>query len=149
MKIAQDLAGYSLGDADLLRRAMGKKNCTCLQKKKNITNIFDLFPAFPSPFSSRPLPIHIHPRCYRLYDDLKSCEYCLSAGNQWGATTNRCELSGSVFHCPQFTDEERGFYCTWREEGRNSMGMIVLNDDEGSLHSSLHHIAYLLSLTLP
>ena len=25
MKIAQDLAGYSLGDADLLRRAMGKK----------------------------------------------------------------------------------------------------------------------------
>ncbi|GIS48898.1 MAG: hypothetical protein Ct9H90mP22_4860 [Gammaproteobacteria bacterium] len=25
MKIAQDLAGYSLGDADLLRRAMGKR----------------------------------------------------------------------------------------------------------------------------
>ena len=25
MKIAQDLAGYSLGDADLLRRAMGEK----------------------------------------------------------------------------------------------------------------------------
>ena len=25
MKIAQDLAGYSLGEADLLRRAMGKK----------------------------------------------------------------------------------------------------------------------------
>ena len=26
MKIAQDLAGYSLGDADLLRRAMGKES---------------------------------------------------------------------------------------------------------------------------
>ena len=28
MKMAQDLAGYSLGEADLLRRAMGKKKAT-------------------------------------------------------------------------------------------------------------------------
>jgi DNA polymerase III alpha subunit len=26
MQMAQDMAGYSLGEADLLRRAMGKKN---------------------------------------------------------------------------------------------------------------------------
>jgi len=34
MKIAQDLAGYSLGDADLLRRAMGKKKRAELEKQK-------------------------------------------------------------------------------------------------------------------
>ena len=36
MKIAQDLAGYSLGDADLLRRAMGKKKVSEMIKHRNI-----------------------------------------------------------------------------------------------------------------
>ena len=36
MKIAQDLAGYSLGDADLLRRAMGKKKVSEMLKHRNI-----------------------------------------------------------------------------------------------------------------
>jgi len=34
MKIAQDLAGYSLGQADLLRRAMGKKKSDEMQKQR-------------------------------------------------------------------------------------------------------------------
>jgi DNA polymerase-3 subunit alpha len=34
MKMAQDLAGYSLGEADLLRRAMGKKKVSEMQKHK-------------------------------------------------------------------------------------------------------------------
>src|SRR6476469_5528173 len=34
MKMAQDLAGYSLGQADLLRRAMGKKKAEEMQKQK-------------------------------------------------------------------------------------------------------------------
>ena len=34
MKMAQDLAGYSLGEADLLRRAMGKKKVAEMQKHK-------------------------------------------------------------------------------------------------------------------
>ncbi len=34
MKIAQDMAGYSLGQADLLRRAMGKKKVTEMEKHK-------------------------------------------------------------------------------------------------------------------
>ena len=34
MKIAQDLAGYSLGEADLLRRAMGKKKISDMQKHR-------------------------------------------------------------------------------------------------------------------
>lgn len=34
MRIAQDLAGYSLGEADLLRRAMGKKKVSEMQKHR-------------------------------------------------------------------------------------------------------------------
>ncbi|MFM6105181.1 MAG: DNA polymerase III subunit alpha [Sphaerospermopsis kisseleviana] len=34
MKIAQDMAGYSLGQADLLRRAMGKKKVAEMEKQK-------------------------------------------------------------------------------------------------------------------
>ncbi len=36
MKIAQDLAGYSLGQADLLRRAMGKKKVTEMQRHRKL-----------------------------------------------------------------------------------------------------------------
>ena len=36
MKIAQDLAGYSLGQADLLRRAMGKKKIKEMEKHREI-----------------------------------------------------------------------------------------------------------------
>ncbi|MGL5804701.1 MAG: LAGLIDADG family homing endonuclease, partial [Xenococcaceae cyanobacterium] len=36
MKMAQDLAGYSLGQADLLRRAMGKKKAEEMQKQREI-----------------------------------------------------------------------------------------------------------------
>ncbi|MGK7932534.1 MAG: DNA polymerase III subunit alpha [Microcystaceae cyanobacterium] len=36
MKMAQDLAGYSLGEADLLRRAMGKKKATEMAKHREI-----------------------------------------------------------------------------------------------------------------
>jgi DNA polymerase-3 subunit alpha len=36
MKTAQDLAGYSLGQADLLRRAMGKKKIAEMQKHRGI-----------------------------------------------------------------------------------------------------------------
>ena len=36
MKMAQELAGYSLGEADLLRRAMGKKKASEMQKHREI-----------------------------------------------------------------------------------------------------------------
>jgi DNA polymerase-3 subunit alpha len=36
MKIAQDLAGYSLGEADLLRRAMGKKKKSEMEKHQDL-----------------------------------------------------------------------------------------------------------------
>jgi DNA polymerase-3 subunit alpha len=36
MRMAQDLAGYSLGQADLLRRAMGKKKVSEMEKQRSI-----------------------------------------------------------------------------------------------------------------
>ncbi len=63
MQIAQELAGYSLGEADLLRRAMGKKIAAEMDKqrpafvngahergvsKKNADTIFDLLAKFAS-----------------------------------------------------------------------------------------------------
>lgn len=36
MKIAQDMAGYSLGQADLLRRAMGKKKKSEMEKHQEL-----------------------------------------------------------------------------------------------------------------
>ena len=36
MQVAQTLAGYSLGGADLLRRAMGKKKPEEMEKQKSI-----------------------------------------------------------------------------------------------------------------
>jgi DNA polymerase-3 subunit alpha len=36
MRIAQDLAGYSLGEADLLRRAMGKKKKSEMEKHQSV-----------------------------------------------------------------------------------------------------------------
>ena len=36
MQIAQEMAGYSLGGADLLRRAMGKKKASEMEKQKVI-----------------------------------------------------------------------------------------------------------------
>ncbi len=36
MQIAQELAGYSLGSADILRRAMGKKNAEEMQRQRKI-----------------------------------------------------------------------------------------------------------------
>jgi DNA polymerase III subunit alpha len=36
MKMAQDMAGYSLGEADLLRRAMGKKKASEMQKHREV-----------------------------------------------------------------------------------------------------------------
>jgi DNA polymerase-3 subunit alpha len=61
MRIASDLAGFTMGDADLLRKAMGKKNAAVMQaqrerfidgavargvKTKQATKIFDLMEFF-------------------------------------------------------------------------------------------------------
>jgi len=67
MKIAQDMAGYSLGQADLLRRAMGKKKVSEMQKHQEI-------------FVSGAKERGVNPKvATELFEQMiKFAEYCLS-----------------------------------------------------------------------
>jgi DNA polymerase III subunit alpha len=67
MKIAQDMAGYSLGQADLLRRAMGKKKVSEMQKQQE---------KFIDGSTRNGVKKQV---AEKLFDDmLKFAEYCLS-----------------------------------------------------------------------
>ncbi|WP_066423511.1 trans-splicing intein-formed DNA polymerase III subunit alpha N-terminal partner DnaE-N [Anabaena sp. 4-3] len=67
MKIAQDMAGYSLGQADLLRRAMGKKKVAEMQKQQE---------KFIDGATKNGVKKQV---AEKLFDDmLKFAEYCLS-----------------------------------------------------------------------
>lgn len=67
MKIAQDMAGYSLGRADLLRRAMGKKKVAEMQEHREI---------FIDGSAKNGVSKHI---AEALFDQMiKFAEYCLS-----------------------------------------------------------------------
>jgi DNA polymerase-3 subunit alpha len=67
MKIAQDMAGYSLGQADLLRRAMGKKKVAEMEKQKQ--NFID---------GSAKNGVKPQVAEHLFGDMLKFAEYCLS-----------------------------------------------------------------------
>ncbi|MEI6444939.1 MAG: DNA polymerase III subunit alpha [Nostocales cyanobacterium ELA583] len=67
MKIAQDMAGYSLGQADLLRRAMGKKKVSEMEKQKQ--NFID---------GSAKNGVKPQVAEHLFGDMLKFAEYCLS-----------------------------------------------------------------------
>ena len=67
MKIAQDLAGYTLGQADLMRRAMGKKKVSEMEKQRE-------------KFIDGGMKNGVHKQvAEKLFNDmLKFAEYCLS-----------------------------------------------------------------------
>jgi DNA polymerase-3 subunit alpha len=67
MKIAQEMAGYSLGQADLLRRAMGKKKVSEMQKHQEI---------FVSGAKERGVEPKIATELFEQM--IKFAEYCLS-----------------------------------------------------------------------
>ncbi len=67
MKIAQDLAGYSLGQADLLRRAMGKKKVSEMQKQQE---------KFIDGATKNGVKKQVAEKLFE--DMLKFAEYCLS-----------------------------------------------------------------------
>ncbi|WP_066379165.1 trans-splicing intein-formed DNA polymerase III subunit alpha N-terminal partner DnaE-N [Anabaena sp. CA = ATCC 33047] len=71
MKIAQDMAGYSLGQADLLRRAMGKKKVAEMQKQQE---------KFIDGATKNGVKKQV---AEKLFDDmLKFAEYCLSSDTE-------------------------------------------------------------------
>ncbi|BAZ30621.1 DNA polymerase III alpha subunit [Cylindrospermum sp. NIES-4074] len=71
MKIAQDMAGYSLGQADLLRRAMGKKKVSEMQKQQE---------KFIDGATKNGVRKQVAEKLFE--DMLKFAEYCLSYDTQ-------------------------------------------------------------------
>lgn len=71
MKIAQDMAGYSLGQADLLRRAMGKKKVSEMQKQQE---------KFIDGATKNGVRKQVAEKLFE--DMLKFAEYCLSYETQ-------------------------------------------------------------------
>jgi len=71
MKIAQDMAGYSLGQADLLRRAMGKKKVSEMQKQQE---------KFIDGAMKNGVKKQIAEKLFQ--DMLKFAEYCLSSDTE-------------------------------------------------------------------
>jgi DNA polymerase III subunit alpha len=67
MKMAQDLAGYSLGQADLLRRAMGKKKVSEMQKHRE---------TFIDGSAKNGVPQHVAEELFEQM--ILFAEYCLS-----------------------------------------------------------------------
>ncbi|WP_017653587.1 trans-splicing intein-formed DNA polymerase III subunit alpha N-terminal partner DnaE-N [Fortiea contorta] len=71
MKIAQDMAGYSLGQADLLRRAMGKKKVAEMEKQQE---------KFIDGATKNGVKKQVAEQLFK--DMLKFAEYCLSYKTQ-------------------------------------------------------------------
>jgi DNA polymerase III subunit alpha len=105
MKIAQELAGYSLGQADLLRRAMGKKKVSEMQKHREL---------FVEGAAKNDVSNKV---ATELFDQMVLfAEYCLSADTEiltveygWVPIS---EIVSQQVKCQVFSANEQGFVYT-------------------------------------
>ncbi|MDY7003204.1 MAG: DNA polymerase III subunit alpha [Cyanobacteriota bacterium] len=126
MKTAQDLAGYSLGQADLLRRAMGKKKLSEMQKQRE---------AFIDGATKNGIASQI---ANKLFDQMEDfAQYCLSGDTEvltveYGAVTIR-KLVEERMECTVYSADERGEICTqqiaqWHDRGEQEVVEYVLEN---------------------
>ena len=126
MKIAQDMAGYSLGQADLLRRAMGKKKVSEMLKHQG---------NFVSGAVERGLA---KKTAEELWDQMvKFAEYCLSADTElltleYGPLTIG-EIVAKRIPCHVFSVDEQGYVYTqpvaqWHQRGQQEVFEYHLDD---------------------
>ncbi|MGB3514811.1 MAG: DNA polymerase III subunit alpha, partial [Elainellaceae cyanobacterium] len=119
MKIAQDMAGYSLGQADLLRRAMGKKKVSEMLKHQG---------NFVSGAVEGGLAKKV---AEELWDQMvKFAEYCLSADTElltleYGPLTIG-EIVAKRIPCHVFSVDEQGYVYTqpvaqWHRRGHQEV----------------------------
>lgn len=126
MKIAQDMGGYSLGQADLLRRAMGKKKKEEMEKHQSI---------FTEGAEKNGVPKKV---AAELFDQMvKFAEYCLSYDTQILTLEYGAIAIGEVVErqlpCTVFSVDANGFVYTqaiaqWHQRGLQEVFEYTLED---------------------
>ncbi|MGD2179909.1 DNA polymerase III subunit alpha [Lusitaniella coriacea] len=129
MKTAQDLAGYSLGQADLLRRAMGKKKISEMRKHREM---------FIDGSTKNGVPQNI---AEHLFDQMvKFAEYCLSYDTEVLTVEYGKLPIGKIveeaIQCTVYSIDKNGYFYTqpiaqWHNRGKQEVFEYTL--DNGSV----------------
>ncbi|MGB7521752.1 MAG: hypothetical protein WA896_19145, partial [Spirulinaceae cyanobacterium] len=126
MKMAQDLAGYSLGQADLLRRAMGKKKISEMKKHQEM---------FIDGASKNGVKRAIAEDLFGQM--IKFAEYCLSYETEVLTVEYGAVAIGKIVEkelvCQVYSVDENGFIYTqpisqWHDRGEQAVFEYLLED---------------------